>query len=107
MLNSLHVQIADIVNKTISQAKLAQNLVIGGSGLRHVDNFLWLFLTSFLYTKQENTKKLIVIDPDSDRIKKEIDRYWIGDTRHYTVVPIASGFGNKGIRELQEALEGY
>jgi len=99
-----HVQIADMINKTINQARLAQNLVIGGSGLRREDSFLWLFLTSFLNKELDVKKKLIIIDPDSDRITKELDRYWIGGTRHYTVVSIASGFSNKGIKELQKAL---
>lgn len=99
-----HVQIADMINKTINQARLAQSLVIGGSGLRREDSFLWLFLTSFLNKELDVKKKLIIIDPDSDRITKELDRYWIGGTRHYTVVSIASGFSNKGIKELQKAL---
>ncbi|MBL7188114.1 MAG: hypothetical protein ISS70_17465 [Phycisphaerae bacterium] len=81
--------------------------MIGGSGLRREDNFVWLLLTSFLNKELEVKKKLIIVDPDSDRIKKEPNRYWIGGTKHYTVVPITSGFGSKGIKELQEALQGY
>jgi hypothetical protein len=102
-----HVQIADMINKATTQAALAQNLVIGGSGLRREDNFLWLFLTSFLNKVLKVKKKLTIADPGADRIRKELDRYWIGGTRHYTAQSITSGFGGKGIDELQEALQGY
>jgi hypothetical protein len=46
LLTRLDVDIAETESKT--QAALAQNLVIGGSGLRREDNFVWLLLTSFL-----------------------------------------------------------
>jgi len=88
-----NVQMASMVNKLISVANKAKNLVVGGSGLRREDLSLWLILESFLNKRLPTSKKVIIIDPEnSHEIREKIFNYWTGATDHFTICSIQETF---------------
>jgi hypothetical protein len=102
------VQIANMVNKAIIYARSAQNMVIGGSALRCEDSSLWLLVTSFLWWRDVKVKKklkLIIVDPDADRIMKEIEQYyWNESADYFAIVPIKDEFNDKSINKIYKLL---
>jgi hypothetical protein len=75
-VKSPHAIIADLMNKLIIKSKDADNLIIIGCGLRHEDNYLWQFLTSFINVRREVPKKIIIVDPCASKIMNKIDDYF-------------------------------
>ena len=87
-----HVQITDMINKAIKVAPYAKNMVIGGCSLRPEDQFIWLIMASFINKQLQTTKNLIIITPNADNIRREIERYWVGSTQHLNICPIPKTF---------------
>lgn len=79
-----HFQIAETVNEATLSAQNAQNLVICGSSLRNEDGFIRLILTGFMSKGLQNTKKLIIVDPNADSILEKIEKFWIDLTQNIT-----------------------
>lgn len=96
-----HVQIAYMMLCLIDIAKEAKNLIIIGCGMRPEDNFLWLVLTRFLYGHPKDLhKKLIILDPNADKLLDNITRYFThGISQNTAVVRISSGIED-GINNL-------
>lgn len=68
-------QIHLMTTEALKAAAMAKNFVIIGCGLRPEDSHLWLFVTAFIYYSK-NHGKLIIVDPEADKIKSKICDYF-------------------------------
>jgi hypothetical protein len=99
-----HVQIADMVNKAVSAAQNAKNMVICGSRLRDEDSFLQLILTGFMNGGFQNKKKLIIIGPEACVTLEKIKNFLVGNIKHINFISIPKGI-KEGLVDLIKLLE--
>jgi hypothetical protein len=94
-----HVKIAAMMLQALTIAEAAKNLIIIGCGMRPEDNFLWLLLTRFI-KREPDRKRLVIVDPLSQKIWNRIAKYWIGDICEFAKVCLIPG----GVEESLENL---
>jgi hypothetical protein len=100
-----HVEIAAMMIDLIEVVRTVKNFVMIGCGMRSEDNFLWLLLTRFLNNKIDQPRRLVILNPSADDIRKKISNYWIGDiSRYCNVVTIPCGMED-GISSLEMTLK--
>jgi len=83
-VKTFYPQIERMMIGALQAAKKAKNFVIIGCGLRPEDSFLWLLLTAFLYRSENG--KIIIVDPDAERIKDKICEHYSDSNKHITTI---------------------
>ena len=99
-----HVNIAEMMLDLLDIVRKAKCLAIIGCGMRPEDSFLWLLMTCFLNTYQDNRKKLIILGPSSEEIWKRISNYWLGDICRFADVLVIPCGLESGIESLVSAI---
>lgn len=99
-----HVDIAAMMLDLLDIVRKAKRLAIIGCRMRPEDSFLWLLLTRFLNISQDNRKKLIILGPSSEEIRKRVSNYWVGDIRRFADLSVIPCGLESGIESLVSAI---
>lgn len=81
----------------------AKNLIVIGCGLRPEDTFLTFLLTNFLRQPDWQERRILIIDPNANKIAEKIRDYW-GVNVKQCLHPIEEKLENS-IGDLRKKLE--